>query len=323
MNSILYHLFAPRGLGRNALVLGVGLIFAAVVGLPMAFHFFHQGRPLGETGQHFFWTLLPPLFLLGFFLCVSGLLILNVGGLSDRLEARVEGGRRLLCGLGAILSLAWIQWGMSFLADFTTRLGPGPQYYEYIDFLGKTLLAADESFTRRDFFTVAFLLVSATLAGDAYLRVFLEGARLKLPGEVFGLFAVGFVYLAMDEYFCIHEFLGGNLPGLRSIHFVGHPDDAVMLAYFVAAGLLLLRYLPWLLRDRVGLLVLGVAFGLQGVAAVADAWFPANLWLVEELCEVASAGMYVLFVASYARPAVSSKSVEANRSSQRSARAGA
>lgn len=295
-------LLSPRGLGCLAAIASILCGGAALVGLPLAAGFWSGGHGLGETGRRFMDGLWGLLLGLSLYTGVVAVLLLDFRGIATRFDRRQYTWRRTAVALAVLVGFSIFRWTLSFLSGFLTiRASAGP-FYNHADWLGIPVMVSNESYRTTDFFTSVFLMLAACTAGGAYLRICLGEATARLPREVFALFTVGFSVLALDEYLTIHEFLGANLPVIREVTFVGHPDDLVMLGYFVIGMALLGRYLPQLLEDRIGLSIGAMAIALQGLAAFGDAWFPPELWNVEEMLEVVSAGCYYLFSARYAEP---------------------
>jgi hypothetical protein len=106
-------------------------------------------------------------------------------------------------------------------------------------------------------------LLLATLSGMAFLvTVVLDRMPGSAPPRVRWFFLIawlGAAYLAVDELFGLHETIGINLPWLRELPAVDHPDDVLLAAYGLVAGVVLVA-----LRD--------VAFPSRRIAA----WFAAS-----------------------------------------------
>jgi hypothetical protein len=296
-------ILSPRGIGMVAAAFSALAGLLAAAGVPLGVHLLAKHSPLGETGRTFFTGVFIGSTLLSLYCGMVAALLIDARGISTSISRRFPTWHRLAASIGVVFVLCYAEWAINFFRQFLILLGPGPEFYNRAQWLGIPLLISNETYSLPDYFTTMFLLLAASSAGGTYLRISRGTLRARLPREAFALFAAGFCFLAFDEYVTFHEFVGANLPVLRDVKFVGHPDDLVMLSYFAIADLTLYRYLPDLLRDRVGLAIAATAALLQGVAAFGDAWFPPSLGEVEELLEVMAAASYFVFVVRYGEPA--------------------
>ena len=124
-------------------------------------------------------------------------------------------------------------------------------------------------------FIVVDIIVSAVLLYAAY-----EGYRswklLRGTGRpsanYWRLAALGLVYLALDEFFGIHEAIGRTISwaGAPSPWHTEHCDDVILIGYVGLAGAISLWYLAELRRTPrvLGLLLLG--FGMTALAVLLD-----------------------------------------------------
>jgi hypothetical protein len=78
---------------------------------------------------------------------------------------------------------------------------------------------------------------------------------------------MGFLWASVDELVMIHEFLGPNLPFLKSTHITKYPDDLIMLAYFGAGGFVLIRYFKYFFNRKSAFSIFALGMIFQGLAA--------------------------------------------------------
>lgn len=301
-------LFSPSGLTHAAKVTGLLAGLTVVVGVPGVWLSRWPSGGLGETGVQ---------FLLGLTL-LSGLWSLLMAGVyvtfqpphagsAARLATSAE--RRKILALALFVGgLIWVEGFNWFIKQFLTVHGPLGEFVMAADWLGIPLRVPREEFTSQDLFTVLLLLLSAASLARSWYAHYFEGFWPRLPAPLLGFMAFGFLYLAFDEFFMIHELLGANMLFLKAIPFVKQPDDVIMLGYLVGAALLLLPHIPRLRHDQLSRWILLFALGTQGLAALADGFFPRSLWRIEESAEILAAGCYLLFAqragskAPYAAP---------------------
>jgi len=163
-------------------------------------------------------------------------------------------------------------------------------------------IVLDEMLTA-DFLTCFFFAMAGTVSVSMYTL-----HRLGIVGKsedgkdatrtMWLIFSIAFYYLAMDEFFGIHEFIGHNFPLIDRISFTHHPDDAVILSYFFVALIVLIRYRKYLMSFKPGLtlLVIGVLF--HGFSALADPFM--NSTFLEEGCEAIGMIFYFGAMSQYA-----------------------
>jgi hypothetical protein len=88
------------------------------------------------------------------------------------------------------------------------------------------------------------------------------------PRALWVLLTFGFIWAAIDEVQMIHEFLGPNLPILRSVRITKYPDDIIVFAYLAAAVVVFLRYYRFFVARKEPFLLLASGAILQGLAAI-------------------------------------------------------
>lgn len=288
-------LFSPSGLTHAAKLTGLLTGLTVVVGVPGVWLSRWSSGGLGETGVQFLLgvTLLAGLWSLlmaGVYVTFQRPRAESAAGLAISAERRKVSALALFVG-----GLIWAEGFNWFIKQFLTVHGPLGEFVLAADWLGIPLRVPREEFTSQDLFTVLLLLLSAASLARSWYAHYFEGFQSRLPAPLLGFMAFGFLYLAFDEFFMIHELLGANMLFLKEIPFVKQPDDVVMLGYLVGAGLVLLPHLPRLRDDQLSRWILLFALGTQGLAALADGFFPRSLWRIEESAEILAAGCYLLF----------------------------
>lgn len=292
---MLSRLLTPRGLVHSAKLTGILAGACVVLVVPGLWLSRLVTGGLGETGSQ---------FLLGLTL-LAGLWSLLMAGVFVTFRAPYSWSPfetepvqewRKVAALGLVIgSLVWLEGLSWFLKRFLTLHGPLGEFVMAADWLGFPLRMPREEFTSQDLFTVLLLMMSAGTLARSWYAHYYEGFQPRLPAPLLGFMALGFGYLAMDEFFMIHELLGSNLSFLKGIPFVKQPDDLIIMGYLAFAGLVLLPYLSRLGKDRLSRWILFLALGTQALAAIADNFFPRVLWRIEESAEILAAGFYLLF----------------------------
>jgi hypothetical protein len=139
------------------------------------------------------------------------------------------------------------------------------------DFLGHTWTVPVQPMTNRDFFNSLFLAFGGFISIFMYILRrggFPSAGPLALPRRLWGLMAFGFLWASVDELAMIHEFLGPNLPGLRSVTITKYPDDVIMLSYVGVCALVFFRYLKHFLHRKGAFTVLLLAGLFQILSAI-------------------------------------------------------
>ena len=159
-------------------------------------------------------------------------------------------------------------------------------------------------------FIVVDIIVSVVLLYAAY-KGYRSWKLLRGTGRpsanYWRLAALGLVYLALDEFFGIHEAIGRTISwaGVPSPWHTEHWDDVILIGYVGLAGAISLWYLAELRRTRrvFGLLLLG--FAITALAVLLDNLIqsPTNAIgrpeAVEEFVELG--GATVIAMAMHAR----------------------
>lgn len=293
--SFLARELSPSGLGKRSGML-TALCVVSLVAAPLLLRGVAARPELGETGRNFLLGL-EILLALGAFTCAALWMGLkDVGQVASRLDVTSPGWRPTAAAVAIIALLCQgVAW-LGFLKMFLTLGEMSGPYARSAMWLGIPLIIPVEVFTTADFMTSMFLLCGAATAAIAYYRSVIGAFQATLPAEAFGLFSVGLLFVSIDEYLTIHEFLGGNLPWLRDCTWVAHPDDLVVAGYGVLTVLLFARYTPVLMRNKGALVILGMGVVLQGVASACDMLLPPTMGWIEESLEILGAGTYWLLM---------------------------
>lgn len=294
-SSFLARELSPSGLGARSGML-TALCVVSLVAAPFLLQGVAQGPELGETGRNFLLGLEILLALGGFTCAALWMGLRDVGQVASRLDVTAPGWRPTAVAIAIIALLCQgVAW-LGFLKMFLTLGEMSGPYGRSAMWLGIPLIIPVEVFTTADFVTSIFLLCGAATAATAYYRSVTGVFEASLPAEAFGLFTAGLLFVSLDEYLTIHEFLGGNVPWLRDSTLVAHPDDLVVAGYGVLTVLLFARYVPELMRDKGVLVILGLGVLLQGLASACDMMLPPTMGWIEESLEILGAGTYWLLM---------------------------
>ncbi|MEK7671993.1 MAG: hypothetical protein AAB344_07225, partial [Bacteroidota bacterium] len=157
---------------------------------------------------------------------------------------------------GTLLATSVVYILLAFIATHIEYISPHPerpQALYYASFFGYELLVPTIRFTREDAFTAFFMLMSGIVAFGMFLFLSLndyKAFRSKLPGELWGMMSFGFSFLAADELFELHRFLGRNLPFLKEANIHSEPGYAIFVVYVLLALAVLYAYRSDLLRNK-------------------------------------------------------------------------
>jgi hypothetical protein len=196
--------------------------------------------------------------------------------LKPRLPER--SGNRIYHGILLTLFLSMGYFGAKLFIVFRDSvriIGEKTEFSNWGEFMGSIWTVPIQPFTERDYFNSMFLAFAGfTCALMVLLRHkgLVRRRALDFPRTLWGLLAFGFIWASVDELVMIHEFLGPNLGFVRSLHtllgITKYPDDLIMLCYFAAGGVVLLRYFRffWARKSAFGIFMLAIMF--QGLSAV-------------------------------------------------------
>lgn len=160
--------------------------------------------------------------------------------------------------------------------------------YEIRLFDSVTVYAAEESRPDPDAISGSAMVALATAALMTALLLGAAGAQTRLR-NFYALAAAGFGFLAIDEFFALHETFGHNLLFLSDVPGVERPDDVLFALLAVPAAVFLYLFRDVVTSSRrsvnffVAAIVLFVLAGISDLAGVGT----------DELFEVLSAGAIV------------------------------
>ncbi len=188
--------------------------------------------------------------------------------------------------------------------DSVRITGPKTQFSNWGEFLGKTWTVPFQPYTDRDYFNSMFLafagfvgLVMVVLRGKGFAKT----RPLDFPRILWGLLAFGFLYASVDELVMIHEFLGPNIPFIRSLHLAlgitKFPDDLIMMAYAVSGAIVLVVFFKYFLGRKSAFAIFVLAMIFQGLAAANGL---PGLYLNEESFEMYGGLCYFVSMFWYA-----------------------
>jgi hypothetical protein len=239
-----------------------------------------------------------PFLLIGLCCLVLAPLLLERSPLRRRLRAWLPRESQLiipgLIGLGVMLVI----FIMVKLGEYSRTLVSREQFWDnYLLFGSIPVRFPSEPFTVADYMNSTLLLV----AGVTALLVRWAVIALRPPGapplawreRIFWLLlGVGFIYLALDEIFQFHEFMGAN---------GGFDDGKIIMGYLVLMGATCLVFLPKFLSIRVAFACLVVGAFFQGVGAISDRFhYFETGFTPEEVAEMSASGFYLLAILQYA-----------------------
>lgn len=206
---------------------------------------------------------------------------------------RVSARKLAISGLAAaVVALGALAYFSSSLYEVVDK-GPGVRsyspdagsVYELKFFDTVTVYADEESRPNTDSISGSALVALATAALMTFLLLRAGGGDVRLR-RFYGLAALGFGYLAMDEFIAVHETIGHNLPFLADLPGVHHPDDVIIALYLIPAVLFVVYFRDVLAGSARSRAFFAAAIALFGAASVADLAGVA----VDELFEILSAG---------------------------------
>ncbi len=191
--------------------------------------------------------------------------------LKHRLSDRIGNGIYRAILLVLILSMGYFLARVFIVFRDSVRItGPKTPFSNWGEFLGKIWTVPFQPFTERDYFNSLFLAFAGFICSFMVVlrhKGLVRVRELDFPRLLWGVLAAGFLWASVDELVMIHEFLGPNLPFLRSTHITKYPDDLIMLGYFVAGAVVLVRYFKYFItrKSAFSIFVMGMIF--QGMAA--------------------------------------------------------
>ncbi len=125
------------------------------------------------------------------------------------------------------------------------------------------------------------VLATAAFMTAAALRAARRRGRLI---AFYLLIWAGLGYAGLDELFAIHETIGHNLQFLADVPGVTRPDDFVIAAYVIPAGVFAFLFRDILLGNRYAAMALGAGLGFFTLGAAADLTGSTTAEEYAELC---------------------------------------
>ncbi len=296
----------------SAPVFGAIGIVVGLICLALSIAFFTVWSPIVEAdrlkiGQGLFNPLTTKIALAycGLVLLGCAAVTMNLRESRQRLAAWLGSQWKLTSALaGTVLASSVVYILLTFIATRIEYISPHPerpQALYYASFFGYELLVPTIRFTREDAFTAFFMLMSGMVAFGMFLFLSLndyKAFRSKLPGELWGMMSFGFSFLAADELFELHRFLGRNLPFLKEVNIHSEPGYAIFVVYVLLALAVLYAYRSDLLRNKFASRALFAGIGFQILAVALDAY--GKFWRREEALEIAGAALWLVAVVYYA-----------------------
>lgn len=224
---------------------------------------------------------------------------------SRHLMARLFGDRWKLTT--AMVGSALVCSVMYFLVTFAAShlelgepLAERPSY-RHASLFSFELIIPQPKFAREDGLTALFFFMSSCVSFGMFLFLSLRDVHhleSTLPGELWGAFSVGFLWLAVDEFFDVNRFITANVANLGLLTFRERLSYVVLVGYAIIALTTLLAYVPELWRNRLGFISLSTGVLFQGAALSID--FLYHAWRKEEAFEIAVSVMFFIAVIYYA-----------------------
>jgi hypothetical protein len=189
----------------------------------------------------------------------------------------------LLLSIGIFAFSRWSQENM-------IHLGQVEPYKERYKLLGFEVVLATNEFHTPDFISCIFFAMSAALGLSMSLwRPKGTGLRDR-TNRFWNLVAVGFGFLLLDEFYGLHEFIGNNWLVKLGERFTHNPDDLVIMAYFVVALIVLIRYRSVFSSRRAAWVTFLLGAVFHGTAVLVDAF--GNSYVIEEGGEAVASVLY-------------------------------
>ncbi len=222
-----------------------------------------------------------------------------------RFIARLFGERWKLTAtmIGSALVCSVLYFVVTFLGSYLQLGEPfaGHPSYHYASLFSYELIIPQPKFAREDGLTALFFFMSGCVSFGMFLFLSLRDVhhlQSTLPGEVWGAFRVGCLWLSVDEFFDGNRFITANLANLGSLTFRESLSYGVLVGYALIALTILFAYVPELWRNRLGFISLSTGVLFQGAALSID--FLYHAWRKEEALEIAESVMFFIAVVYYA-----------------------
>lgn len=225
------------------------------------------------------------------------------GFISDWLRKLSEPGRLAVLTL-ALACTGFIIFASSvLLRNNMVMLKPITNYQAVFKVLGFDLIIQTDELRTSDFLTCFFFILAGTVSFvmfGLHRLGLMKHTDAKFPSTriMWLIFSLGYYFLAMDEYFGIHELIGDNIAFIDKIKLTHHPDDMIIGSYFIVALAVIIRFKDYLLgcKRAVAMLITGVL--LHVTATGLDAF--VNFYFLEEGFEMLAMAFYFSAMAQYA-----------------------
>jgi hypothetical protein len=239
---------------------------------------------------------------------IAGVLLLAGGGILGRRMNRgwrglPESGKLVIITLFFALAGTLIYWASDYFRENMVLLETITKYKVRFKILGFSALVQTDQMRTADFLTSIFLAISGTISYCMYSLYRLKVCPNSLQGgtgtrRMWLLFSLGLYYLALDEYFSLHEFAGDNIAIFNMFTITRHPDDLVIGLYFLIACAIMIRFRRYLLRCAPALAMLCIGVILHLFAVISDAF--VDYYEIEEGLELTAIIFYSSAIAQYA-----------------------
>lgn len=159
-----------------------------------------------------------------------------------------------------------------------------------------TVLVEPERRPAKDVFN-SYLLTGISFISLTYAFLIAFTKKYGVTSRVFWMYAimvVGTSYLAVDEFFGVHESIGHNMQFLASLPLVSHPDDVIIMSYIIPMALFLYIFRKEFLAARPSLIAVAGVVAFVVLASLAD--LLTLPLIVEELSEIIASGLLVISV---------------------------
>ena len=248
------------------------------------------------------------LLLLRIAACLAGVLLIIAGGklgrfIDRRWNGLSEPGKLVVVTIVLAAAGMIVFSASEYFRENIVLLETVTKYQARFKILGFSVLLQTDEMRTPDFLTAVFLAIAGTISYFMYSLYRLGSCREILEGgpkvrRMWLLFAMGFYYLAMDEYFGFHEAIGDNTPLLARVGITHHPDDLVICFYFLFALAIMTYFRRYLLRCRIAVGTLAIGIVLHALSVVADGFIDS--FAIEEGLELTAIIFYTCAIAQYA-----------------------
>ncbi|MBI4721288.1 MAG: hypothetical protein HY770_08745 [Chitinivibrionia bacterium] len=201
-----------------------------------------------------------------------------------------------LCGIVLFAASQYFREQMIFLESIT-------QYKTKVKILGFTAVIQTDEMRLADFLTCIYFAIAGSIS---YVMHSLHRLKLISANEEQGssrrtmwlLFSLGFFFLVLDEYVSLHEFIGDNIPFFSRIGITSHPDDLMIILYFIGALGVMVWFRRYLLECKPARTLLLTGVAIHFLATISDGFI--DFYFIEEAFEELAVVFYLGAMAQYA-----------------------